>query len=106
MSRHTPNAKKAIALRYDQHTDDAPVVKAKGQESLAERMIQLAQENDVPIHEDPALVEVLSKLEIDDVIPPELYQIMAEIFALIYQLESQAKQDSHIGQDRSQSTDE
>jgi len=78
--------RKAVALRYDSSKDQAPKIVAKGKGQLAERIIQVAQDHNVPIHEDPNLVEVLTKLELDTQIPPDLYQAIAEIFVFIYKL--------------------
>jgi flagellar biosynthesis protein len=75
---------KAAALKYDQEKDAAPKVIAKGRGSIAEKIIDLACKNNIPIKNDPGLVEVLSKLEIDEEIPVELYVAVAEILAFIY----------------------
>ncbi len=76
--------KKAVALRYQPSRDQAPVVSAKGQGLLAQKIIALAQEHGVPIKEDPDLVEILARLEVDQEIPPELYLVVAEILAFVY----------------------
>jgi flagellar biosynthesis protein len=75
---------KAAAIKYDATKDAAPRVIAKGRGTIAERIIELANKNNIPIQSDPALVEVLSKLDIDDEIPMELYKAVAEILAFIY----------------------
>ncbi|WP_096189144.1 EscU/YscU/HrcU family type III secretion system export apparatus switch protein [Evansella halocellulosilytica] len=79
--------KRAIALGYESSVDYAPVVKAKGKGYVAEEIIKRAKEEQIPIQEDHSLVEVLSQLEINEKIPPELYSVVAEIFAFIYQLD-------------------
>jgi len=83
--------KKAIALRYDKDRDSAPKVTAKGEGIIAKRIIELAQEAGVPIKEDHDLVEILSKLEINQEIPPETYVVVAQILAWVYQLNSKNK---------------
>jgi len=83
--------KKAIALRYDKDKDSAPKVTAKGEGIIAKRIIELAQEAGVPIKEDHDLVEILSKLEINQEIPPETYVVVAQILAWVYQLNSKNK---------------
>jgi len=82
--------KQAVALAYkpDQHA--APVVKAKGKGVVAETIARIAAENGVPVREDASLVEVLSKLELDHEIPPELYQLVAEILSYIYIIDREA----------------
>lgn len=78
--------KKAIALRYDPSRDTAPRVTAKGRGALAERIIELARKEGVPISEDPDLVASLIQLDFDEEIPPELYKAVAEILAFAYRM--------------------
>lgn len=77
---------KAAALKYDQQINQAPSVVAKGKGDIAKNIIKLAQEHNIPIKKDEDLVELLSKLEIDQEIPPNMYKAIAEIFAFIYDL--------------------
>lgn len=74
--------KQAIALEYNPQ-EDAPKVIASGRGKLAERIIERAQESDVPIHRDDKLADTLSRLEIGDMIPPELYEVVAEILIFV-----------------------
>lgn len=74
--------KQAIALEYDP-IDQAPKVIASGKGILAERIIEKAKEADVPIHRDDKLANTLSKLDIGDMIPPELYEVVAEILVFV-----------------------
>jgi len=76
--------KKVVALKYDRQEDQAPKVIAKGKGHIGEKIIKIAKENNIPIKEDPFLVEALSKLEINQEIPPELYKAVAEILVYIY----------------------
>lgn len=75
---------KASALKYNKNKDLAPKLIAKGDDFLAEKIIQLAKENNIPIKEDADLVEILNILEINEEIPSEIYSIVAEIFAFLY----------------------
>jgi flagellar biosynthesis protein len=77
-----PKIKQAIALEYDP-SDEAPKVIASGKGALAERIIEKAKESDVPIHRDDKLAETLSRLEIGEMIPPELYEVVAEILIFV-----------------------
>ncbi|MFH2047321.1 MAG: EscU/YscU/HrcU family type III secretion system export apparatus switch protein [Pseudomonadota bacterium] len=77
---------KAVALRYTPDREKAPRVIATGKGKLAEKIIQVAKENDIHIHNDPDLVEMLSQLQPDQEIPPELYMIVAEILVFVYSL--------------------
>lgn len=78
--------KSAVSLRYDSANDLAPRVTSKGKGLLAEKIINLAQENKIPIKEDPDLVEVLSQVEVDQEIPPSVYHVVAELLAFVYQI--------------------
>lgn len=80
--RERSKPKQAIALSYDPD-DNAPIVVASGRGTLAERIIERAKEADVPVHEDDKLAETLSRLEIGDAIPPELYEAVAEILVFV-----------------------
>ncbi len=78
----------AIALDYDfdpqRASKEAPRVLAKGRGEVAKRIIQVAKENDIPLYEDPDLVEVLYRIELGDEIPPELYKVIAEVLVFVY----------------------
>lgn len=78
--------KKAVALQYRHQVDRAPKVVAKGQGIIAERIIEIAAEHKIPLKRDPALIEVLSKMELEQEIPPELYRAVAEILAYVYKM--------------------
>ena len=75
--------KTAVALAYDPNEDGAPKVIASGKGALAEKIIEQAKENKIPVHEDDKLAETLSKLEIGEMIPPELYEVVAEILVFV-----------------------
>ncbi|MCR4897374.1 MAG: EscU/YscU/HrcU family type III secretion system export apparatus switch protein [Lachnospiraceae bacterium] len=74
--------KQAIALEYDPG-DQAPKVVASGRGLIAEKIIEKAKEADVPIHRDDKLADTLSRLEIGEMIPPELYEVVAEILIFV-----------------------
>ncbi|MBI2900640.1 MAG: EscU/YscU/HrcU family type III secretion system export apparatus switch protein [Planctomycetes bacterium] len=76
----------AVALQYVRAEDEAPRVVAKGRGALAERILDLARKHGVPVHQDTDLVEVLVKLDLGDLIPPELYKAVAEILAHLYKM--------------------
>ena len=78
---------KAVALRYDRELEDAPRVIAQGKGNIAERIIELAIENGIPIHENPGLVDILMDLEYYSEIPEELYQIVAKVLILVYEID-------------------
>lgn len=84
MSKET--VKKAAALRYSPGKDVAPRLVAKGKRRLAERIIEIAKEHHIPLKEDPALIEVLSSLDLYREIPPSLYKAVAEVLVFIYRM--------------------
>ena len=75
-------SKQAIALEYNPD-EEAPKVIATGRGQLAERIIEKAKEADVPVHQDDKLADTLSRLVIGDAIPPELYEVVAEILVFV-----------------------
>ncbi|SFP06965.1 EscU/YscU/HrcU family type III secretion system export apparatus switch protein [Salibacterium halotolerans] len=77
----------AVALGYQAQSEHAPSVKAKGKGLVAEEIIERARDNNIPVQEDPSLVELLSQLEINQSIPPELYEVVAEVFAFLYRVD-------------------
>jgi len=85
--------KLAIALAYDRETDAAPHVAAKGKGYMAEQILKLAKEHGVEIREDADLATLLSKLDIDAVIPLEAYAAVAEILSYIYKTNDAMKKE-------------
>lgn len=83
MGKEKNKIKQAIALEYNPSDDEAPRVIAAGKGALAERIVEKAKEADVPIHRDDKLADTLSRLEIGDMIPPELYEVVAEILVFV-----------------------
>jgi len=78
----TKHIKTAVALQYDQQA--APKISAKGHGAFAERMIQLAEEHGVYLHQDPILARVLAQLDYNEEVPEELFKVIAEIIAFAY----------------------
>lgn len=78
--------KRAVALQYKEAGDRAPKISATGKGDLANKILEVAKEAKIPIHEDPDLIEVLSQIPLGEEIPPELYQAVAEILAFVYRL--------------------
>ena len=82
MAEEKKKIKQAIALEYNP-AEDAPKVIASGRGLIAEKIIEKAKESEVPIHRDDKLADTLSRLEIGDMIPPELYEVVAEILVFV-----------------------
>ena len=76
----------AVSLRYDNRVNKSPVVTAKGRGVIADKIISLAKENNVPIKEDPDLVHLLSKVDLNREIPASLYRVVAELLSFVYKL--------------------
>ncbi len=78
--------KKAIALRYTVGRDRAPVVVAKGRGELAERIIEIARREGIPVVEDRHLVEALLRIEVFEEIPPVLYEAVARVLVFVQEV--------------------
>ncbi|WP_318615445.1 EscU/YscU/HrcU family type III secretion system export apparatus switch protein [Sporosarcina sp. YIM B06819] len=79
--------KEAVALSYNPNSASAPKVIAAGKGKIAENIVEKAKAHDIPIQEDPSLVEILGQLNINESIPEELYKAVSEVFAYIYQID-------------------
>src|SRR3989338_417008 len=82
--------KTAIALRYDIDRDKAPLIIASGRGLVADEILRLAEDNKIPLYEDPELAKLLAKLEMDTEIPAELYTLVAEVLFFVYKLDRMA----------------
>jgi flagellar biosynthesis protein len=76
----------AAALQYAAGRDNAPRVVASGQGRIAEQIIALAKQNQIPVYDDPLLATALSTIDVGQEIPPELYLVVAEVLAYIYRV--------------------
>lgn len=79
--------KLAVALKYEDEGENAPVIVASGRGEIADRIIQTAKDKNVPLYEEPSLAQVLASLELGTEIPPELYQAVAQVIAFVWQLD-------------------
>ncbi len=77
---------RAVALHYDQQPSAAPKVVATGQGDFAQQIIAAARAAGIDIVEDPDLIEVLGRVQVGEDIPPELFQVVAEILAFLYRV--------------------
>ena len=82
--------KKAVALKYEKESLNAPVVVAKGKGEMAKKILQKAKEFDIPIFQNSALADSLLSVEVDDQIPPELYKAVVEVFIWLMKSEGNA----------------
>lgn len=86
MDKKKDKRKVAVALGYDTE-DEAPKILASGRGAVADKIIAVAQEAKVPLHQDDRLAASLSKVEIGECIPPELYQVVSEVLVFVDQLD-------------------
>lgn len=75
--------KKAVALKYDKDSDFAPVVVASGYGQIAEKIIDIAEKQGIPVYRDDSVSSMLCMLDVGKSIPPELYEIIAKIYCSI-----------------------
>jgi flagellar biosynthesis protein len=95
---------KAVALKYDIEKDNAPKITAKGKGETASNIIKIAKEHDIPIKEDPDLIELLSQIDIDKEIPASMYRAVAEIFSFIYDLSNNKNEINNKHKEKSSDT--
>lgn len=82
----SPKPRQAVAVRYDPEKEGSPRVVAKGKGQIAEKILEIAKANNVPIYEDPDLLEMLALVELFDEVPPELYTAVAEVLVWVYRV--------------------
>ena len=88
--------KAAVALRYDVDRDKAPLVIATGRGPVADEILRIADDNKIPLYEDPELAKLLTRLELDTEIPPELYTLVAEVLFFVYRLDRMAEKREQV----------
>ncbi|HEY7556417.1 MAG TPA: EscU/YscU/HrcU family type III secretion system export apparatus switch protein [Candidatus Binatia bacterium] len=86
MNSPTKKQNQAVALRYEPRKDRAPKIAAKGRGHVAEEILELALQHNIPIREDKNLLQILSRLDLHQEVPGEVYKAVAEILAFIYRL--------------------
>jgi flagellar biosynthesis protein len=82
----TKKQNQAVALRYEPRKDRAPKIAAKGRGRVAEEILELALQHNIPIREDKNLLQILSRLDLHQEVSGEVYKAVAEILAFIYRL--------------------
>lgn len=86
MDPSTNHPRQAVALRYEPKKDRAPKIAGQGRGHLAEKILELARQYNIPIRQDKNLLQILSRLDLNQEVPPEVYKAVAEILAFIYRL--------------------
>lgn len=87
--------KKAVALKYDENRNAAPIIVASGMGYMAEKIVEVANDNGVPVYEDNSLATVLTQLNLGSEIPEELYQAIVDIYAYFLKFVPKNPQESH-----------
>ena len=82
------------ALRYDSGEDHAPKLVARGRGHMAQKIMELAEQHDLPVTKDPTLVSILGALDVGAEIPPDLYGVIAEVLAWAYNADKQVAERS------------
>lgn len=77
---------KVVALKYERGKDPAPKVTAKGRGVIAEKILAIAKENNIPVRQDKTLLDALYRLDINEEVPEELYRVIAEVLAFVYRM--------------------
>ncbi|MGE5329717.1 MAG: EscU/YscU/HrcU family type III secretion system export apparatus switch protein [Deltaproteobacteria bacterium] len=80
--------KEAAVLKYSAENEEAPKIVALGKGDIAEKILEIAKENSVPIYENPELAHTLNAMNIGEEIPPELYEIVAQILVFVSDLDN------------------
>lgn len=80
MSLYNNSSKKAVALNYDENNNFAPIIVASGMGYIAEKIVDVANQNNVPVYEDTSLATLLTQLELGQEIPEELYKTIVDIY--------------------------
>lgn len=98
--------KKAVALQYDENKDAAPVIVASGMGYVAEKIVEIANENGVPVYEDNSLATVLTQLELGTEIPEELYQMVVDIYAYFLRFAPQTPREETVEPEEGKTAEE
>lgn len=93
MSKYERN--KAVALKYNAEKDTAPIVIASGYGSIADKIIDIAEQNGIPVFRDDSAASMLCMLDVGTAIPPELYEAIAAIYCQLLKTTSQIKNNPY-----------
>lgn len=87
-----PSSSAAVALKYD--GDKAPTITAMGNYELANEIIRIAREHNVPLYENAELAGILARLSLNEEIPESLYRVIAEILAFAFHIRGRTPEDA------------
>ncbi len=86
-----PKDSKAIALKYDESVDSAPVVVAAGYGDIASRIVDIAEKRGIPVFRDDSTASLLCMLEVGKNVPVELYEVVAAIYIELVKISKNIK---------------
>lgn len=85
---------KAVALKYNADTDQAPVIIASGYGEIANKIINIAEQNGIPVYRDDSAASLMCMLDVGSPIPPELYEVIAVIYCQLLKSTAQLRSDN------------
>ncbi|MBQ5990273.1 MAG: EscU/YscU/HrcU family type III secretion system export apparatus switch protein [Oscillospiraceae bacterium] len=85
------NRNKAVALKYNTDKDLAPVIIASGYGEIANKIIEIAEHNGIPVYRDDSAASLMCMLEVGSTVPPELYEVVAAIYARLLKAANEMK---------------
>lgn len=86
--RNELNGPSAAVIRYDAESDRAPTVVAQGRGAIAQQIISMAKQHDIPLQQDASLIGTLIDMDLGDNVPPQLYSVIAEILLMLEEMEN------------------
>ncbi|MGN0620676.1 MAG: EscU/YscU/HrcU family type III secretion system export apparatus switch protein [Porcipelethomonas sp.] len=87
---------KAVALKYNADKDKAPVIIASGYGEVANRIIDIAEQNGIPVYRDDSAASLMCMLEVGTNIPPELYEVVAAIYCQLLKVSNDVRKNKII----------
>ncbi|WML46898.1 EscU/YscU/HrcU family type III secretion system export apparatus switch protein [Neobacillus sp. PS3-34] len=81
------NGPSAAVIKYDEEKGGAPVVVAQGTALVAQKIIEAAKQNNIHLQEDSTLIQNLLQIDLGETVPPQLYEVIAEVFILLEKLD-------------------
>ena len=101
MSPSEPKSKKtAVALKYDEFSNIAPIIVASGVGYMAEKIVEVAAEHNVPVFEDSSLSTILSQLDLGVEVPEELYKVVVDIYIYFLNYLPKSQEKEEVREDR------
>ncbi len=94
MSEFNSKKNKAVALKYNADQDKAPVIIASGYGEVANKIIDIAEQNGIPVYRDDSAASLMCMLEVGTNIPPELYEVVAAIYCQLLKVSKEVRKNN------------